>query len=50
MASFNFDLTTLMATATSIFNSFAPIFLAIAGISVGLLLLIRVMNEVRHVF
>jgi crotonobetainyl-CoA:carnitine CoA-transferase CaiB-like acyl-CoA transferase len=50
MASFNFDMSGLMTTAASIFNSFAPIFLAIAGISVGLGLLIKVVSELRHAF
>jgi hypothetical protein len=50
MESFNFDLSGLMSTATSIFNSFAPIFLAIAGISLGLGLLIKVVSEIRHAF
>ena len=50
MESFNFDMGGLMSTAASIFNSFAPIFLAIAGISVGLGLLIKVVSELRHAF
>lgn len=45
--SFNFDLTGLLETAASIFNSFAPLFLAIGGIGVGLALLARVIVEVR---
>ncbi len=50
MDSFNFDMSGLMTTASSIFNSFAPIFLAIAGISVGLGLLVKVLTELRHAF
>ena len=48
--SFEFDVSGLMTTAASIFNSFAPIFMAIAGISVGLGLLIKVVSELRHIF
>jgi len=50
MASFDFDMSGLMEVAASIFNSFSPIFLAIAGISVGLALLIKVVSELRHAF
>lgn len=46
-ASFNFDMTSLLETAASIFNSFAPIFMVIAGLGVGLALLTTVISEVR---
>lgn len=48
--SFSFDLTGLMTTATSIFNSLSPILLAIAGISLGLGILVKVVSELRHAF
>ncbi|GJQ51258.1 MAG TPA: hypothetical protein PLD47_13920 [Aggregatilineales bacterium] len=47
-ASFNFDMESLLSTAANIFNSFAPIFLLIAGISVGFGLIVRVVNELRR--
>lgn len=50
MPSFNFDLAGLLETAATFFNGFAPLFLTIAGISVGFGLLARVVSEVRRVF
>lgn len=47
MSSFEFDFSGLMDTAAQIFNSFSPLFLAIAGISVGLGLLVKVISEIR---
>ena len=46
-ASFNFDMTQLLSTAADIFNGFAPIFLLVAGIPLGMGLLTRVVSEVR---
>lgn len=46
-ASFNFDVSALLESAASIFNSFAPIFLVIGGIGVGIALLLKVVSEVR---
>lgn len=45
--SFNFDFSSLMSNAASIFNSFSPLFLGIAGISVGLGLITVVIREIR---
>lgn len=45
--SFNFDMSTLLSTAADIFNSFAPIFLVIGGLGIGIALLIKVVREVR---
>jgi len=47
MSSFNFDFNTMLATAASMFNAFAPLFLGIAGISLGLGLVVKVISEVR---
>lgn len=40
----------MLEVAASMFNGFAPIFLTIAGVSVGFGLLARVVSEVRKVF
>jgi hypothetical protein len=50
MPSFNFDLTGMLNTAAQFFNGFGPLFLTIAGISVGFGLLARVVSEIRKLF
>ncbi len=45
--SFELDLTGMLSTATSIFNSLMPIFGPILGITLGLGLLAVVTNEIR---
>lgn len=50
MGSFDVDLSGLLETASSIFNAIAPIMLAVAGISVGLGLLMTIVMEIRKAF
>jgi hypothetical protein len=50
MPSFNFDLSGMLQTAAQFFNSFGPILLTIAGISVGFGLLARIVAEIRNLF
>jgi len=50
MPSFNFDLSGMLNTAAQFFNGFGPLFLTIAGISVGFGLLARVVSEIRKLF
>jgi hypothetical protein len=48
MGSFEFDFSQLLDSASDIFNAFSPLFLGIAGISLGFGLIIKVVSEVRR--
>lgn len=47
---FELDTTGLLETAAGIFNGLGPIFFVVAGITVGIGLLMRVLNELRKIF
>lgn len=48
--SFELDTTGLLETAAQIFNGLGPVFFVVAGITVGIGLLMRVINELRKAF
>ena len=48
--SFSIDVTGMMSTAASMFNSLFPIFGVIAGISIGIGLVTLIIVEIRKAF
>jgi len=50
MPSFDLDVNSLLTMAASIFNGLGPLFFVIAGISVGIGLLMRILNELKRAF
>jgi len=50
MPSFDLDVTSLLSYAAQIFNGIGPVFFIIAGISVGIGLLMRILNELKRAF
>lgn len=50
MPSFTFDVSQLLQTAADIFNGLGPLFFVIAGLSVGIGLLMKVVQELRNAF
>ena len=48
--SFDLDTTGMMSMASSIFNALGPIFFMIAGISIGVGLLMKIVDELRRAF
>jgi hypothetical protein len=50
MPSFNLDVTGMLNMAASIFNGLGPLFFVIAGISIGVGLLMKIVDELRKAF
>ena len=48
--SFDLDTTGMMSMASRIFNGIGPIFFVIAGVSIGIGLLLKIVGELRRVF
>jgi hypothetical protein len=50
MSSFNFDIGALLNSVVQVFNGFAPLLFPIAGVSLGIALLFKIVNEIRNAF
>ncbi len=50
MASFNFDMTQLLSTASSLFNGLWPLFAIVAGLSLAAGLLVMVTRSIKNIF
>ena len=48
--SFDLDTTGMMSMAATIFNALGPIFFVVAGISIGIGLLMKIVDELRRAF